>query len=158
VLLASFGPIVFSTGNNVLSPGGSVFTYKHVEETSKVKFAEHPILEGLSIVEWTGHDCDRVTIQCYFVDGWTEDPTVGVLEFKTAKDTATAYPLILGTTPLGHGLISQFVIEQMHSKYTRFSPTGSPIEATVDITFLEAGQLLPSLGQLASGLVNSIFS
>lgn len=151
MLLASFGPeIIFAVGK------GSAFTYKNVTSTKKAFYAKHYILDSTPQLEFTGYDVNSVTMECNFVNGWTVAPSVAILLLQTAFQSNTAYPLILGDSPLGMGLVSNFVIEELQEKYTRFDTSGSPIEASVSVKFLEAGQLLPSLGQLAGSVLNSI--
>jgi hypothetical protein len=147
VLLASFGPLIFIPGKE------TAFTYKNLSKANTVVYAQHEILQGVPLIEFTGYKLITVNMTCNFVAGWTLDPSLAVLAFETAQANPVAMPLILGTTPIGRGLISSFVIQEVQSKFTRFGTDGSPIEATVDVKFLEAGSILPSLGQLASSIL-----
>jgi hypothetical protein len=147
MLLASFGLLVFIPGKN------TAFTYKNLSKTNTAVYAQHEILQGVPLLEFTGYKLITVNMTCSFVAGWTIDPSLGVLAFETAMSFPVAQPLMLGDTPIGRGIVSSFVISEVQSKFTRFGTDGSPIEATVDVKFLEAGSVLPSLGQLANSVL-----
>ena len=146
VLIASFGEIVFSVGL------GSTFNYSKVSSTKKAHYAKHYILDSAPLIEFTGFDANSVTLECSFISPYTLSPAEGIPQFQAAFLSATAYPLMLGDTPVGTGFVSDFVIEELQEKYTRFDTSGSPIEATLNVKFLQVGSL-PGLGSLASSVL-----
>lgn len=140
---------------------GSTFTFHEINKTRKNSFAKHRIINSNDLIEDTGFDPIETTIEMMFYRPYTLDPSVSIATLEGIMDAKIPMPLIVGGTPLGRGLLTLYLVEQMTVKMTKFC--GSHLTyATVSIKLIEYGNAfgisgpLGSLASIGAGVIGSI--
>ncbi len=148
--VGALGPLVFVGGL------GSVFTLHELTKKKKNSFVKHRIIAGNDLIEDTGSDPIEVDIQMRFYAPYTADPSVSLTLLETLMDSKVPVPLIIGGTPIGRGILTLFVVEDISSKMPKFRGGRlTVLDATVKL--LEYPNGLSIAGPLGS-LANTAFA
>jgi len=139
----ALGPVVFQGGL------GSMNTFHAVTKTKKESFAKHRIVQLVDIIEDTGAEPIDLTVQMHFHNPFTMAPGAALSRLEALMDAKVPVPLIIGSTPVGRGFLTLFVIEAIDTKMTKFSAS-SLIIADIDVKLIEYAGALSLAGPLAA--------
>ena len=134
-------PIIFGA-----SPLGTV-TFEDMSKTQEARWADHEVHLSLPLSEFIGPNLSEIEFTMNFIQGWTMDPTLGIIAVETAINLSLPGPLIIGLKPMGRGM-SLFTIRSIVEKPKFFQPNnGSILAATIGVKLKEY-IMIPSLGLL----------
>jgi hypothetical protein len=143
---------------------GSTNTVETVTKKRKEGFAKHQIIHGLDLIEGTGSSPIDLSLKMHFCTPYTLSPTVSVSALEALQAAKIPVPLFIGDTPVGRGLLTLFVIEEVGSNFKTWRK-GSIAIAELDVKLLEysnplsiAGPLNALLGGGLGGLGSGIAS
>jgi Phage P2 GpU len=139
----ALGPVMFQGGL------GSMNTFHSVAKTKKEVFAKHRIIQQVDIIEDTGADPIELSIQMHFHAPYTLAPSAALTSLEALMDAKVPVPLIIGSTPVGRGLLTLFVIEDISIKMSKFI-SSSLIIADIDVKLLEYPGALNLSGPLSA--------
>jgi GpU protein len=158
----ALGPVIFQGGL------GSMFTFHSMAKTKKETWVKHRIIQLVDILEDTGAEPIELSIQMHFHAPYTLAPSAAITALEALMDAKMPLPLIVGSTPIGRGFLTLFVIDDIASKMSRFS-TSSLLIADIDVKLTEyAGALnlsgplsafggaLPGLSAAVAGITSAI--
>jgi hypothetical protein len=116
--------------------GANVF--QDFEKELKIRFVEHEIHLGQSIIEYTGINAVEIKFKMIFTQSFTTPADMGILILETMAQQAQPQPLIIGAIPVASGL-STFVITNLKNAVRYWDGAGGIIACTVDVTLKQAG-------------------
>lgn len=151
----ALGPVMFSGGL------GSMFTFHAMNKTKRETFAKHRVIQAIDLIEDTGGDPIELSVQLHFHAPYTLAPSAAITALEALMDARIPVPFIVGSTPVGRGFLTLFVIEDVSSKMSKFS-NSSLIVGDIDVKLLEyTGALslagpLSALGGALPGLSNAV--
>jgi hypothetical protein len=132
---------------------------KHRKET----FIKHRVIQANDLIESTGSDPIELSIEMHFHAPYTLGPGIALSALEALQAAKIPVPLIIGSTPVGRGFLTLFVIEEISIKMSKFI-AGSVIIGDIDVKLLEypnafglAGPL-SALGGALPGLSNAVAS
>ncbi len=108
------GPIVFVGGL------GGTFTFHDLTKKRKNSFAKHRLINGNDLLEDTGDDPIELDLQMRFFAPYTAPPSISLISLEALADSKIPVPLIIDGTPVGRGILTLFVIEEITSKMPKF--------------------------------------
>ncbi len=149
------GTIVFVGGL------GTTSTFHELNKKRKNSFAKHRIINGLDLIEDTGFDPIELDLQMRFFSPYTQDPSISLILIEALADSKLPVPLIIDGCPVGRGILTLFVCEEITSKMPKF--VGSQL-TILDITIklceysnpLNISGPLSALAQLGASVIGSI--
>jgi hypothetical protein len=136
-------------------------TFHSMSKTKKETYAKHRIIQLTDLIEDTGAEPIELSIQMHFHAPYTLAPGAAITALEALMEAKIPVPLIVGSTPIGRGFLTLFVIEDIASKMSKFI-SSSLIIGDVDIKLLEyAGALnlsgpLSALGGALPGLSGAV--
>jgi hypothetical protein len=151
----ALGPIVFQGGL------GNMNTFHAMSKMKKETYARHRVIQQVDLIEDTGADPIELSIQMHFHAPYTMAPGAAITQLESVMDMRTPLPLVIGSTPVGRGFLTLFVIEDLQSKMTKFS-SSALIVGDIDVKLCEyAGSLalsgpLSALGGALPGLSGAV--
>jgi hypothetical protein len=122
-------------------------TFHSISKTKRETYAKHRIIQTVDLIEDTGADPIELQIQMHFHAPYTLAPARAMTALEAVMDLRVPLPLIIGSTPIGRGFLTLFVIEDIATKMSRFI-SSSLIVADIDVKLLE----YPSAFNLAGPL------
>jgi hypothetical protein len=129
-------------------------TFHAMSKMKKETYARHRVIQQVDLLEDTGADPIELTIQMHFHAPYTLAPGAAISQLEAVMDSRTPLPLVIGSTPVGRGFLTLFVIEDLQSKMSKFS-SSALIIGDIDVKLCEyAGSLSLSgpLSALGGGL------
>jgi hypothetical protein len=151
----ALGPIIFQGGI------GAMNTFHAISKTKKETFVKHRIIQMIDLIEDTGADPIDLSIQMHFHAPFTLAPAAAITALEALMDAKIPVPLIIGSTPVGRGFLTLFVIEEVQAKMSKFI-SSSLIIGDIDIKLLEypnafnLGGPLSALGGALPGLSQAV--
>jgi hypothetical protein len=139
----ALGPIIFQGGL------GSMNTFHAVSKTKKQTYVKHRIIQQNDLVESAGADPIEGTLQMHFHAPYTLPPSAALTALEALMDMQIPVPLIIGSTPIGRGFITLFVIEEIQSKMSKFI-SASWIVGDIDVRLLEYPNAISLSGPLSA--------
>src|SRR5215471_15734014 len=151
----ALGPVIFQGGL------GSMSTFHSMSKTKKETFVRHRIIQMIDLLEDTGAEPIELSIQMHFHAPYTLAPGKAMTTLEALMDAKIPVPLIVGSTPVGRGFLTLFVVEDIGTKMSKFI-TSSLIIGDIDVKLIEyAGALslsgpLSALGSSLPGLGGAV--
>jgi Phage P2 GpU len=142
-LTGALGPIVFMGGQ------GTANLFHKITKVRKQNYVRHKIIMSNDIIESTGPEPIELTFSMIFFAPYTLSPSIGIMALETVMDLQIPLPLIIGSTPVGRGILTLFVIEEVQSNMDRFSDSAL-LHAEVNVKILEYPNPLANLGPLSA--------
>ena len=139
----ALGPVVFSGGL------GSMNTFHSMNKSKKETLAKHRIIQAIDLIEDTGPKAIELSIQMHFHAPYTLAPSAAITALEALMDMRMPLPLIIGSTPIGRGFLTLFVIEDVASKMSKFS-TSSLIIGDIEVKLCEYAGALSLTGPLSA--------
>jgi phage protein U len=149
------GPIVFLGGL------GTTSTFSEITKKRSNSFAKHSIINGVDLLEDTGEKPIELNLQMRFFSPYTASPSISLIAIEALADSKTPVPLIINGCPVGRGILTLFVIEEITSKMVKF--VGSEL-TILDITCklceysnpISLSGPLSALAQVGESVIGSI--
>jgi hypothetical protein len=146
-ILGILGRIPFVGGQ------GSMFSPFEITKKRKNSFAKHQIIQSNNSIEDTGFEPIEIDIQMKFFQPWTLAPSTSINLLESFQDAKIPAPLVLGDSPVGRGILTLFIIEEISSKMEKWvSNTLTVAEVTVKL--IEYGNPFNVSGPL--GLISNV--
>ncbi|MBI9112242.1 phage tail protein [Maridesulfovibrio ferrireducens] len=123
--VGSFGTIVFSCSDK------EVMTFKDLSRTRTAEFAEHPVLEKKSRLQFTGVSLEEISFSVLLMAGLT-DPEDRAIGFWTAQESGEPRNLILGGRNYG-----KFVVTNITEGHKHNGPDGKPLCIELELSLKE---------------------
>jgi Phage P2 GpU len=137
------GPIVFLAGYRTVS------TFHTINKKRQNSFAKHAIINGIDLIEDTGFKPLEVDLEMRFFNPYTMSPSLALIALEALMDAKIPVPLIVDGTPLGRGILTLYVIEDITSKMPKF--VGSVLTILdINIKLLEYSNPLSLSGPLSA--------
>ena len=147
----ALGPVVFQGGLGTMS------TFHAMSKVKKETYVKHRVIQVVDLLEDTGAEPIELQIQMHFHAPYTIGPSRALTQLEALMDAKMPVPLIVGSTPVGRGFLTLFVIEEIQTKMSKFI-SSSLIVGDIDVKLCEyAGALnmsgpLSALGSALPGL------
>ena len=142
-IVGALGPLVFIGGL------GSVFTFHSLNKKRKNSFAKHKIINGNDLLEDTGVEPIDLDLEMRFYSPWTADPSLSLIALEAMMDAKIPVPLIISGTPVGRGILTLFICEEITSKMPKFVG-GTLTVLDVSVRLCEYGNPLGLSGPLGA--------
>lgn len=126
MLLAAYGSIPFYCSY------GKVLTFNDLSVERGAKWAQHEVIGGKPVLEWTGEELVRVSLSIRFDTGLGMPPVIGLNHLKKMLENRKWKPLVVGMEYIG-----RFVIESISEERTWHTGAGVCQVATASITLIE---------------------
>lgn len=139
----ALGPIIFQGGL------GSMNTFHAFTKTKKQTYVKHRIIQQIDLVEGAGADPIEGTLQMHFHAPYTLPPSAALTALEGLMDMQIPVPLIIGSTPIGRGFLTLFVIEEIPSKMSKFI-SSSWIVGDIEVRLLEYPHAISLSGPLSA--------
>ena len=139
----ALGPVVFSGGL------GTMNTFHSMNQAKEETLAKHRIIQAIDLIEDTGPEPIELSIQMHFHAPYTLAPGAAITTLEALMDMRMPLPLIIGSTPIGRGFLTLFVIDDIASKMTKFSGS-SLIIGDIDVKLCEYAGALSLSGPLSA--------
>jgi hypothetical protein len=114
MMLGCLGPLPFIAGQ------GSLFSPTTISKSRKNSWARHKIMNANDRLEDTGTEPIELSIEMNFFAPWTFDPGSSLTMLEGFAESKTPMPCMLGTSPLGRGLLTLFVVESIEAKMEKW--------------------------------------
>jgi len=140
-----------------------MFTFHSMNKVKREVFAKHKIIQQIDLIEDTGAEPIELGLQMHFHHPYTMSPAAAITRLEALMDAKIPIPLVVGSTPVGRGFLTLFVVEEISSKMSKFI-SSSLIVGDIDVKIIEyAGALnlagpLSALGGALPGLSNAVAS
>jgi hypothetical protein len=151
----ALGPVVFQGGLGTMS------TFHAMSKVKKETYVKHRVIQYVDLLEDTGAEPIELSIQMHFHAPYTVGPGRALTQLEALMDAKIPVPLIVGSTPVGRGFLTLFVIEEISTKMSKFI-SSSLIVGDIDIKLCEyAGALglggpLSALGGALPGMSSAV--
>src|ERR1700751_5254374 len=113
-MTGALGPVIFSGGLGQMNDFHALS--KHRKET----FVKHRVIQANDLIESTGSDPIELSIEMHFHAPYTLSPGAALSALEAVQETKIPLPLIVGSTPVGRGFLTLFVIEEISTKMSKF--------------------------------------
>jgi Phage P2 GpU len=156
-MTGALGPVIFSGGLGEMNDFHAI--QKHRKET----FVKHRVIQANDLIESTGSDPIELSVEMHFHAPYTLAPSIALNALEALQEAKIPVPLIVGSTPVGRGFLSLFVVEEISTKMSKFI-AGSLIIGDIDVKLLEYPNAfglsgpLSALGGALPGLSNAVAS
>jgi hypothetical protein len=141
MMVGIYGAIPFVGGFGTATP---------VQEISKKRsetYARHQLINGLDLIESTGSKPIELDFKMHFCAPFTLDPAVSISMIEGAQAAKIPMPLMFNDCPVGRGLLTMFVIEEVGSQMTKWT-FGNLAVCSINIRLLEYSNPLAIAGPL----------
>jgi phage protein U len=126
---------------------GTANTFHEIAKTNKTTYVKHQIISGVDLIEATGPDPIDLSVQMSFFAPYTLSPSVSVVEIEALAASRLPVPLFAGDAPVGRGLLTLFVIEDVSVQMRKWVGSNLAI-AAVTVKLLEYSNPLSIAGPL----------
>jgi Phage P2 GpU len=124
---------------------GSMNTVKSLTKKRKNAFAKHRVINSGDLIEDTGFDPIDIELDIQLFKPWTMDPAASIAGYEALMDSKIPVPLIVGNTPVGRGLLTLWVIEEMDIQGKKWTG-GALTLADIKLRLIEYSNPFGTLG------------
>lgn len=125
-MLGAFGDVVFNVSREV------VHTFKGFTRKSSASFAEHALVEGKPLLQFTGEGLDEISFSIQLDINIGLSPIKEIDKLREIKKAGEALPIIVGSYVLGH-----FALISLDETWSVIDNKGRLIKATVTLNLKE---------------------
>lgn len=129
-LTGALGPIPFIGGQ------GSAASFHKLTKVRKQNYVRHKIVMSNDLIEATGPEPIEINLAMMFFAPYTLPPSAAIAAVEAVMDQQIPLPLIIGGTPVGRGLLTLFVIEEVQSNMDKFVDANC-VHAEINVKLLE---------------------
>lgn len=126
--IGSLGDVVFEASDEI------VRTIRNVKLQGSAKYAEHEVIGGKPLLEFTGLDADSFTFDMFFSTSLGVIPIDEAKKLREIRDKGEAVLFVLDGEPQGVGL---WAITQLSEDWEHMDKNGSPHYLSVSVSLKE---------------------
>jgi Phage protein U len=131
--IGSFGDVVF------VASASKVLTLDEVQRAGTATYAEHAVINGKPLLEFTGTQAETFSFNIYFSTLFNMVPIDEVKKLREMRDQGKAELLVLDGEPQGSSGL--WVITSMPEQWQHLDPDGSPHAIALSLTLKEYAEV-----------------